>query len=817
MEKIKPVLKGPGFLATGNAGKLREIIPLCSEYFQIDPSLIEGWPPTGAIESEDTFAGNALIKSRYVYEDLKRAGKTQGLDSFWILSDDSGLSVDALGGLPGVRSARYAGDHVSSEAHIQKLLQALKESKAQPPFHAHYSCALSLIVCQNSSVREHLGEGECHGEIVFEAQGDSGFGYDPIFYVPAFGKTFAQIPYEQKNSISHRRRAFEALQKTLLAFALFLIPFTSSAQELAPAERSFREFMKVITRDEQRVEVPMISPNTPPVLGKSIDPQTFSNQKLLQFYSKHLSTRNKLRWELTSIGKDKELPAARPDKTYFNTHVFKVYRNDTLVKIYRPVDTTTGCDSACAPVSFHLAYDPREKTIELLEDPNNPLQKTGHTPWSQEDKKKMQSVLKSLPTWFVHLPSPSFTTEQGQTWPLYKETLVAGAAYTSYRILEAALQLLEFSKIRDFQKHSEELARLSNLVGDAFRVQSTKDAHALYEKLSTKAQSLIESRLQAGFKSLLLAWLVANDPQFTPKDLAKALGKTPFTESPSLSCFVLEESFITPSSAKKLLSAIQKTPSLGKTLQELCPRLPMPWLEVLAGKPLSADLKSHISQSFALPELLSFRPHILQALAQSLLAPEDRPLQKRIFSFLKARHPRLEIAADQVDAALVNSFVDQLKQNYLASLGPHLGVLPSTQLSTIQSQVKFPVAGKEVYIFFASWCPHCEHLLSILKREIQDPKLWKKIQLVENFSSANSLDAAQALCKKVELPAKTCQEMLLVPNDRSSESLASKLNLFSVPRVIITDPKGKIVDFDFKFEERPEADPLRKLHWILER
>lgn len=205
MSKIK--LDGDLYIATGNKGKLKEIEPMIREYFEITGQIL-GQAPEGAVEDAETFEGNALIKARFSQQLLN---KTQQAEAF-VMADDSGLSVDALEGAPGVRSARYAGEGASSEQHMQKLVHSLRElATGKSLFPAHYTCCLALV----RGEQRWIGLGKCHGEIVLNASGESGFGYDPIFFSPQFGKTFAEISYDEKNSISHRRKAFESLQTSL--------------------------------------------------------------------------------------------------------------------------------------------------------------------------------------------------------------------------------------------------------------------------------------------------------------------------------------------------------------------------------------------------------------------------------------------------------------------------------------------------------------------------------------------------------------------------------------------------------------------------
>ncbi len=146
-------------------------------------------------ETGTTFEENSMLKARAVME-------ASGLPA---LADDSGLCVDALGGAPGVYSARYGGRD-SDRARIDLLLENLRGVPQQMRT-AKFVC---VITCLFPDGRSIVARGECPGQILTAPQGESGFGYDPVFWVPELGKTFAELAPEQKNAVSHRARALEA-------------------------------------------------------------------------------------------------------------------------------------------------------------------------------------------------------------------------------------------------------------------------------------------------------------------------------------------------------------------------------------------------------------------------------------------------------------------------------------------------------------------------------------------------------------------------------------------------------------------------------
>jgi XTP/dITP diphosphohydrolase len=189
-------------VATRNRGKLREIVPLLGD-LGLDLHTIDDLAP-GAELREDalTFEENALAKAR-------QAAAATGLPA---IADDSGLEVDALGGGPGVHSARYAGPGATDETNNAKLLAALRDV----PVGARGACFRCVAVFVDP-VRgvEIMRSGACAGEILTAPRGADGFGYDPLFFLPALGLTMAELPLERKNSLSHRAAAFRALGEAL--------------------------------------------------------------------------------------------------------------------------------------------------------------------------------------------------------------------------------------------------------------------------------------------------------------------------------------------------------------------------------------------------------------------------------------------------------------------------------------------------------------------------------------------------------------------------------------------------------------------------
>lgn len=184
--------------ATNNPHKLEEIRAILGSKLEI-LSLADIGCDADIPETAETLEGNALIKAHYVYDNYK-------LDCF---ADDTGLEVDALHGLPGVHTARYAyPDRHDPEANIIKLLEALRENDDR---NARFRTVIALI----EKGKEHLFEGVVEGVIAREKSGTQGFGYDPVFIPEGNSKTFAELGEDIKNTISHRARAVQKLAEYL--------------------------------------------------------------------------------------------------------------------------------------------------------------------------------------------------------------------------------------------------------------------------------------------------------------------------------------------------------------------------------------------------------------------------------------------------------------------------------------------------------------------------------------------------------------------------------------------------------------------------
>ena len=194
-------MSGRIIFATGNAGKMKEIRMIMADTGMEVVSMKEAGIAPDIEENGTTYEENALIKARAV------AACTDDI----VLADDSGLEIDYLGGEPGVYSARYLGEDTSYRIKNATLIQRL-EGVPDEKRTARFVCAIAAVL---PDVRELTTRAAVEGRIGYEEKGEHGFGYDPIFYVPKFHKTTAELTEEEKNQVSHRGQALQRMKEEL--------------------------------------------------------------------------------------------------------------------------------------------------------------------------------------------------------------------------------------------------------------------------------------------------------------------------------------------------------------------------------------------------------------------------------------------------------------------------------------------------------------------------------------------------------------------------------------------------------------------------
>lgn len=190
--------------ATGNEGKMKEIRMILADLPVEVLSMKEAGIHTDIVEDGKTFEENALIKAKAIHE----------LTGEFVLADDSGLEVDYMDKAPGVYSARFLGEDTSYDVKNQYIIDQLKEAKGEERS-ARFVCVIAAVFPDGHT---QTCRGTIEGEIGYAPAGENGFGYDPIFYVPEYGCSTAELTPEVKNKISHRGKALEAMKEIIAGY-----------------------------------------------------------------------------------------------------------------------------------------------------------------------------------------------------------------------------------------------------------------------------------------------------------------------------------------------------------------------------------------------------------------------------------------------------------------------------------------------------------------------------------------------------------------------------------------------------------------------
>jgi len=189
-------------IASNNSHKVMEIKAILGDYYESILSLRDAGIDIDVVEDADTFEGNALKKASEIFD---------AVDADAVLSDDSGLEVDALGGAPGVYSARYAGEGHDDDANNAKILENMNDVPDEKRT-CRFVSAVALVRRDKQPI---VVRGTVEGRLLRSLQGENGFGYDPLFFYEPFNKSFAELTAEEKNTVSHRKNALEALRAVL--------------------------------------------------------------------------------------------------------------------------------------------------------------------------------------------------------------------------------------------------------------------------------------------------------------------------------------------------------------------------------------------------------------------------------------------------------------------------------------------------------------------------------------------------------------------------------------------------------------------------
>lgn len=481
-------------------------------------------------------------------------------------------------------------------------------------------------------------------------------------------------------------------------------------------------------------------------------------------------------WWACPLSADLVPPSGQPGSPLTNASIIEARRGKETLAAFRPIATTSGCNSGCSAVVFHLKFNSDHHLTAILESPKEPLRKLNHEPWSAAEKARILEVAQKIPDGFRWIDAPSGVADESthppQTWTALKPWLVEGAAYTSFRILEAATTTERYFRSTAVTRRSDDANRKAYF---ASALRATPDeAERVVAKLGVDAETNTEAKHLYG---IAVAWWTTLDgKEASPLGKVRDGAELTFTRvnQPGLECRFIE--LLTDTDrGRDLLRAP------GPLLKaHACGPERRPWLKMLAG-----GNASDVDVDRLLGELAQ-RPERLAAIARRFVELKETTKASKIVAALRTRYPHqdafLRLATNEADLKAAD---DTWRTVLARQVSPERRALPAWP--------KGAPPRERILVFFAAWCPHCRALIESLKADLPaSSPLWKNLRFVEIFVEGPG-PAGGELFKAAGLP--TTQLSWLDDGAKSREFL-DQLNLFGVPRVLVLDPKGRVAVFN---------------------
>ena len=552
-------------------------------------------------------------------------------------------------------------------------------------------------------------------------------------------------------------------------------------------------------------------------------------------YSKHLASKP-VSWRHERIDNMELIPeAAGPVDDHFNSTIDWALDGDQRVLAgFRSIHTTTGCRSGCSPVVFHLMFGENGAPTKVIQDPQHPLLKVYHQPFSSDDLRRLQTLITDSQPKLDPLRSPiDLTNNHGhfppQTWTYYKDVLIDGGAYTTFVVYSAARNTQRYVDgshrrpvfeenrkrfIELFQKHQGCREQISPCLAGA----------DTYLDPNLELSPFDRQQINGFFMSLVRRALVsakAADPLF----------------SEALECVKKHPTLIrtNPNDVVDLLRQLATSTEGSEKVDRFLSHTGFArWLSASQRKflPLLAKLMTDSKALGALSEteerafikFCAIDPKLLEQGAlqciRSTVPSKDRAA--RFLAALRVKFPDHELIGDldrfiRENDKLFNQAFDHAKQRHVQELRQEFSATPMTfptatgQCRKSGAKVSIPLAEgkKHVYIFFASWCAHCQQTVeAIVKRG--NPAFQDIIQLVEVHG--NGSEHYDYFAKTTGLSGSSMDVIAL---DDNNGEFYKKMALYAVPKVIMTDDKGRIINFNLNIPLDTAAGE-RDIFWLLE-
>lgn len=526
--------------------------------------------------------------------------------------------------------------------------------------------------------------------------------------------------------------------------------------------------------------------------------------------------------------------AAGPLEDNFNTSIIWAKdKNSKIIAGFRAINTTTGCQSGCTPVIFHLMFDYKGNPLRVIEDENYPLRKINHETFTSDDLQKINDIVIKLPTVLSLIKSPKELTNNHssfppQTWTYFKETVITGAAYTTFIVYSQAmatkLYLQKSSENIEWKKNRQKF--IQSIQGSRSCQENSSQCLAILAKYFSDDVSLAPTDR----KEIVDFFLFLIETHFTKqpaislsflKEVIAILNQHEFIFRNNINFFIeLLKVISVSSNGEDALDIILNKLNLADELPKNIKRY-LPIIAQIHGSSkinistLSADFPNFI-------EFCLFNPEILNKIALYLISIDEIDFAMQTISTISIYYPGYKF--DQK----INDFLDKNPKSYISIFNLNKDNFVNKMLrdfsieglpfpiglcidKTNQTKTAIPLqnSNKRIYIFFAAWCGHCKDLVKTLL-EKASPRFLEKIQLVEVFNQ--QADMLDDFIQYTRLLNHKLSVLSLLPDN---QEFYKKMSLYAVPKIIFVNQNNEIINFNFDLNSR---DPgfERNISWLLE-
>lgn len=550
------------------------------------------------------------------------------------------------------------------------------------------------------------------------------------------------------------------------------------------------------------------------------------NQALFDLYKKNIPEIANPNWFVVELPEEYQMPQGEPLPKFYNN--FLIWAMDAQKKPvagFRAINTTTGCSTGCTPVIFHLKLNLAGSTKQIVEESDKPLKKINHQDFTEDDRKKILNIAAELPTILEGITEPKQTTENmtqfpPQTWTTLKPYLVEGGAYTSFRIYETALKTKEYirrtKKVETFVGKWVTYAKGLTSTTNPPQIQANIPVIIQQLKLSgTPAEG--KSILLSKTPEMLLAGLKADNTLSLASSAKSFFALSQFKTSHKTNFCDFYFNLLDFQQGRSVIGFIDKEKSSWPSCEASVDKT-MPLLAAAISNNATEVKARAVGIDFlVVPPFVKKQAQTLEAFGLAAKLAGNTSAHDKIMAELKVQYPDYKPGQGGTGNTALQSeyerqYREQLRRGFLQSSQ----ALPGVTLYQGTTQYTIPKAGKQMYVLFASWCPHCRDTLTQWVNANLPESLWNKIQLVEVYQKGQN--QTQEFCNTTGLTRVNKCQLIGKVNEANAETsrFYQSLSLSGVPRIVITNSKGIIKLFNHTIDMSAGRDYVRDLTWIME-